>query len=56
MFSDFSSSKGVVTGFVALSLGLACFDSARIAFAGEPGGLKFSRRCLMVSPNVPSPT
>ncbi|MHC4462070.1 MAG: FG-GAP repeat domain-containing protein [Planctomycetota bacterium] len=37
-----------MAGFAALSLGLAQLCSAA---AGESGGLKFSRRCLMVNPN-----
>ena len=41
----------VMTGFVALSLGLGYLCSTRGASAGEPGGLTFSRRCLLVSPN-----
>jgi hypothetical protein len=35
-------------GLVVLSLGLACLQAAR---ADEPAGVKFSLRCLMVSPN-----
>lgn len=50
MFSR-CSSKGVLTGFVALSLGLACLGSARMALADGSGGLRFSRRCLMVNSN-----
>jgi len=45
------SSWRVTVAFAALGLGLACWCSARMALAEEPGGVKFSRRCLMVSPN-----
>ncbi len=37
--------------FLGLIVSLACLYSASMAFASEPGGLKFSRRSLMVSPN-----
>ena len=41
----------VIAGFAGLAFVLACLCSAREVSAGEAGGLKFSRRCLMVSPN-----
>jgi len=41
----------VVTGFASLSLGFVYLCSARTASAGEPGSLKFSKRCLMLNPN-----
>jgi len=45
------SMQCVTTGLAALSLGLACLCGGRSAAAEEPGGLTFSRRCLLVSPN-----
>ena len=45
------SMRRVTTGLAALSLGLACLCGGRSAAAEEPGGLKFSRRCLLLSPN-----
>jgi len=41
----------VMAGLAALGLGLGCFFPPVAASAEESGGLKFSRRCLMVSPN-----
>jgi len=43
--------RRAITGLVVLSVGLAYLCSACAAAAGESGGLKFSRRCLMVNPN-----
>ena len=45
------SMRRVTTGLAALSLGLACLCGTRSALAAEPGGLEFSRRCLLLSPN-----
>ena len=39
------------TGVSLTAIGIACLFLSHAAFAGEPAGLKFSRRCLMVSPN-----
>lgn len=39
------------TGVSSIVVGLACLFLLHGAFAGESAGLKFSRRCLMVSPN-----
>lgn len=39
------------TGISLTAIGLACLFLAHTACAGEPASLKFSRRCLMVSPN-----
>lgn len=50
MFAHYSLWR-VMTGFVALSLSLACLSSPHMAAAAESAGLKFSRRCLMVNPN-----
>ena len=43
--------RRVTRGLLAISLGLACLCSAPTASAQEPGGLKFSKRCLMVNQN-----
>ena len=50
MFTTRWLSRGM-RGFAALSVGLGFLCAARTAPAEGPGGLKFSRRCLMVSPN-----
>ncbi|MCX5637654.1 MAG: VCBS repeat-containing protein, partial [Planctomycetota bacterium] len=50
MFNRYSL-RPVLTGFVALSLGLAYFCSACPAAAAQSKDLKFSKRCLMVNPN-----
>ncbi len=36
---------------MVLGLTVACLCSVRLSAAGEPAGLKFSRRCLLISPN-----
>jgi hypothetical protein len=41
----------LVTGLIAVGFVLTCWGLSSRTSAGEPGGLKFSRRCLMVSPN-----
>jgi hypothetical protein len=50
MFGQFSVWRAIM-GLTALSAGLACSYPAGVASAEEPGGLVFSRRCLLVSPN-----
>jgi len=47
---DIRESFERVAGFLAAGL-TAVWLCAGTAFAGEPSGLKFSRRCLLVSPN-----
>jgi hypothetical protein len=43
--------RRALTSFVVVSFILAYFCSTPITAADEPTGLKFSKRCLMVSPN-----
>jgi len=50
MFSTVSLRRGL-TGLVPLVVVLACVASVRTVAAAEPAGLKFSKRCLMISPN-----
>ena len=50
MFS-YCSKWRVMESVVTVGLGLVWLCPARITAAAEPAGLKFSKRCLMVSPN-----
>jgi hypothetical protein len=43
--------RRTLTSFVVVSFILACLCSTPVTAADEPTGLKFSKRCLMVSPN-----
>jgi hypothetical protein len=50
MFNHFSS-QTKLRSFVALCFCLVYLFAANMTIAAESGGLKFSRRCLMVNPN-----